>query len=57
VTQPVFHGIDFTVRRIREHGSAGLIVFAVLLASRAALIFLIGVELDELLRRGARRSR
>ena len=32
VTAPVFHGIDFTARRILEHGSAGLIVFAILLA-------------------------
>ena len=32
VTAPVFHGIDFTARRILEHGSPGLIVFASFLA-------------------------
>jgi membrane protein len=33
VTQPVFHAIDFTARRVLEHGSAGLIVFGALLAT------------------------
>lgn len=33
VTQPVFHAIDYTVRRILDHGSAGLIAFAALLAT------------------------
>jgi membrane protein len=33
VTAPVFHGIDYTVRRVLDHGSAGLIVFGALLAT------------------------
>jgi membrane protein len=32
VTQPVFHGVDFSVKRILAHGDAGLIAFAALLA-------------------------
>jgi membrane protein len=32
VTKPVFEGIDYTVRRILNHGDAGLIAFASLLA-------------------------
>src|SRR4051794_17744286 len=32
VTQPVYHAIDHTVRRILEHGTAGLIAFSVVLS-------------------------
>jgi membrane protein len=33
VTMPVFDGIDYTVRRVLSHGSAGLIAFAAFLAT------------------------
>lgn len=33
VTQPVFHAIDYTVKRVLKHGSAGLIVYGALLAT------------------------
>jgi membrane protein len=32
VTEPVYHAIDYTVTRILEHGTAGLIAFSVLLS-------------------------
>ena len=32
LTPPVFHGIDFTARRILDHGTAGLVVVAILLS-------------------------